>query len=227
MTKGREGWAAWPPTNGTGQEVDPGGLDLDVKPVTVGHQQPCGEDAVTTTVAWPWESTVTGVAAPSPHFSMSPWLCQYHRDPQGSIRPWRMGTEKTHTPLGSSGKPGRCGHTACSTPEATLATDPSSTPCMGFMSRGPPAGPAPRARPTPGTKMSPKPRREKGRSHRDSGEVLSLGTFSTMGSCGESRAQLGGSRQHLCQSPQPEACRAGGLPSRGWMSSRAQWPPPP
>lgn len=39
--------------------------------------------------------------------------------------------------------------------------------------------------------MSPKPRREKGRSHRESGEVFSLGTFSTMGSCGESRAQPG------------------------------------
>lgn len=54
----------------------------------------------------------------------------------------------------------------------------------------PPMCPAP----VPGTRMSPKPRREKGRSHRASGEAFSLGTFRTMGSCGERR-------QHLQTSP--------------------------
>lgn len=34
----------------------------------------------------------------------------------------------------------------------------------------------------PGTKMSPKPRSEKGRSQRARGEEFNLGTFSTMGS---------------------------------------------
>lgn len=39
----KSGTAVLPPTNGTGHKVNPGGLHLDIKPVTVGHQQPCGE----------------------------------------------------------------------------------------------------------------------------------------------------------------------------------------
>lgn len=35
----------------------------------------------------------------------------------------------------------------------------------------------------PGTKMSPKPSKEKGRSHKAKGEKFSLGTLSTIGSC--------------------------------------------
>lgn len=42
----------------------------------------------------------------------------------------------------------------------------------------------------PGTKTSPKPRREKGRSHRASGEKFNLGTLSTMGSWRKTRASL-------------------------------------
>lgn len=42
----------------------------------------------------------------------------------------------------------------------------------------------------PGTRMSPKPSSEKGRSHRARGEKLSLGTLSTIGSCAVSRAEL-------------------------------------
>lgn len=87
--------------------------------------------------------------------------------------------------------PGRCGQTtmhhlggrpSCPRPflhslHGCRAPQPTSHP--------------PPTQPAPGTKMSPKPRREKGRSHRERGEVFSLGTFSTMGSCGESRAQPG------------------------------------
>lgn len=67
--------------------------------------------------------------------------------------------------------------------------------------RGCPAPLLPRTPPTPGwpppvpgTRMSPKPSREKGRSHRASGEALSLGTFRTMGSWGGREAAVSGTR---------------------------------
>lgn len=91
----------------------------------------------------------------------------------------------------------------------------------------PTCSPAPPAQSIPGTKMSPKPRREKGRSHRESGEVFNLGTFNTMGSCGESGAQPGRPHhQPRLRSPRTDRWE-GGVPSHGWMSSRAQRPPPP
>ena len=91
-----------------------------------------------------------------------------------------------------------------------------------------PSGPAPPGHPSPapvpGTRMSPKPRREKGRSHRASGEAFSLGTFSTMGSC----------REGQCLQHPPALLPAHSaprrrilLPSHGWLSPKARLPPPP
>lgn len=86
----------------------------------------------------------------------------------------------------------------------------------------PPGHPSPA--PVPGTRMSPKPRREKGRSHRASGEAFSLGTFSTMGSC----------REGQCLQYPPALLPAHSalrrripLPSHGWLSPKARSPPPP
>lgn len=72
-------------------------------------------------------------------------------------------------------------------PGSHLNPRPFLNPRHGRHAHSPLAGPSPCTQATPGTKMSPKPRREKGRSHRARGEVFSLGTFSTMGSCEESR----------------------------------------
>ena len=116
------------------------------------------------------------------------------------------------------GGPGRCGHTiVMHYPGGHLAT----RPCLKSLNGchhvpQPTCSPAPCAQPTPGTKMSPKPRREKGRSHRESGEVFSRGTFSTMGSCGESRAQPGRPCPPTLLGPQPTAPVAG-WPTFSWV----------
>lgn len=52
--------------------------------------------------------------------------------------------------------------------------------------------------------MSPNPRREKGRSHRANGEVFSLGTFRTMGSCGEEAAPADPASHHPPRATGPE-----------------------
>lgn len=107
------------------------------------------------------------------------------------------------------GGPGRCGHRATRHLGGHLDTRPFLNSPHGCQhAPQTTCSPAPRAQPTPGTKMSPKPRREKGRSHRESGEVFSLGTFSTMGSCGESRAQPDPNPLTLL-GPKPRAHEAG------------------
>ena len=128
-------------THGAGYKVDPGRLHLDVEPVAVGHEQPCGEKA---------------------------------RGPGG---------------VPCDGRP--CFQTGPGGQPATQGANPACS------TRAPPTGRSqgrPPRTPVPGTRMSPKPRREKGRSHRASGEAFSRGTFRTMGSWGEQEVPCPGGR---------------------------------
>lgn len=124
------------------------------------------------------QSTTEGArCCPSQQPGTDP-TAQRRGPPQGQPR-------TTSVPLGVTQEPEGPPDPTCSARSA-----PASPP--GWTLPGTPT--LERHAPIPGTRMSPKPSREKGRSHRASGEAFSLGTFRTMGSWGREEAAVSGTR---------------------------------
>lgn len=205
-----------PPTNGAGHKVNPGGLHLDIKPVAVGHQQPCG----TMQSHHDYSMAMVISETPCPVISV-PWG---ESGPGGSCHADGDSehVHHLHSVLHLAG----VARQPCTTwVGGHLAPDPSCTPCMAVVPRSPPLTRPPRSpHLAPRCLQSPEGRRagHTGREARCSAWAPSA-PWAAVGRAGLSLD----AHIHQLLGPQPRPMWWGGIPSHGWMSSRAQWPPPP